>query len=98
MSGEDTPRSYVRRGYASILYQERTHPMSGEDSEHPSMLVRRGYTLILYVRRGHTSILHCMAMGENNSIPKWLIGLKGKTTRRKFVVCKHGKQTNIPRV
>ena len=49
--------------------------MPGEDSEHTSILVRRG---ILHVRRGYTSILHCMAMamGENNSIPKWLIGLK----------------------
>jgi len=98
----DTPRSYVRedsghastlvkRGYTSILCQERTantprswsgedtlhlNPMPGEDSEHTSILVRRGYTSILHVRRGYTSILHCMAMGENNSIPKWLIGLK----------------------
>src|SRR5467141_2958629 len=52
--------------------------MSGEDSGHASTLVRRGYTSILHVRRGYTSILHCMAMamGENNSIPKWIIGLK----------------------
>jgi hypothetical protein len=90
-SGEDTLRSYVRRGQWTrldpgqkrvhlILYQERTHPMLGEDSEHTSILVKRGedseHTLILHVKRGHTSILHCMAMGENNSIPKWLIGLK----------------------
>ena len=76
-SREGTPQSYVRRGqrthldpgqerilYTSILCQERT-----------ANTPRRG---ILHVRRGYTSILHCMAMamGENNSIPKWLIGLK----------------------
>jgi hypothetical protein len=36
--------------------------MSGEDSEHTSILVRRGY---LHIRRGHTSIL----WERNISIP-----------------------------
>src|SRR5882762_4781713 len=106
-SGEDTPRSYVRKGQWTCLdpMSERTvdtpqpwsrvNPMicqertantprswSGEDTPQSyarrgqRTQVRRGYTSILHVRRGYTSILHCMAMGENNSIPKWLIGLK----------------------
>jgi len=115
-SGEDTPRSYVRRGqwtrldpisgedsghastlvkrgYTSILCQERTantpRSWSGEDTPQSyarrgqRTQVRRGYTSILHVRRGYTSILHCMAMGENNSIPKWLIGLKVRKKEKK---------------
>jgi hypothetical protein len=50
MSGRtvDTPQSYVRRGQST-----RLNPISGEDSEHTSILVRKD----LHIRRGHTSIL-----------------------------------------
>jgi len=63
MSGEDTPRSYVRRGHASILCQMRavdTPPSwSGEGAPQS------------YVRRGHASILCQMRTVQVDTPPSW---------------------------